>query len=158
MPSWLYLQIYLRLLLSFSTAPPMSFLYRILSVPWSPCPLHSLVPSTVSIGGAFETHSSDQVSPAEILPCPPRAGYQAPAPGSVVFSPALSSGSCCAALCSIIRFLGLVWSYTSSSAWKALPPQHVGLPRPSLTTLLSLNRTPITLLSPASAFHSWPLS
>ena len=44
--------------------------------------------------------------------------------------------------------------YTCSSAQKALPPQHVGLPRPSLTTLLSLNQPPITFLSPASAFHS----
>ena len=63
----------------------------------------SFVSSTVSIRGVLETHSSDQVSPAEIPPCPPKAGYQAPSPRSVVFSPALSSGS--SASCGPIHML-----------------------------------------------------
>ena len=163
-PSWFYLQIYLWLLLSFSTAHPcpssiLSYLchgHQVLFI--------YLFPPRSASGRGWGERPLRHIHQIRYLLLKSRLAFQGPClPGPC---PQVS----CFLSCSLLRLLLCSPSlrhqvpqpravlYTCSSAQKALPPQHVGLLRPSLTILLSLNQTPITFLPPASAFYSWHLS
>lgn len=138
--------------------PTHVLLPSILSVPWSPCRLHSPVTVSIREGRGGPSRHIHQIRYLLLESLPSKGRAPGPCPQVSRFSLLSLQAPAVQPFGSIIRFLSLVWSVHMLLCPESSPPQHVGLLRPSLTTLFSLIEPPLHFLPPASASHSWHLS